>query len=128
MYFVSNRCWFHLFPGDWSWFQLVSGGFSSLQFVHHFSMYKFGHPKITYILSFAYPTVLRKVSVVGVILVCIFYAFWLNTGKCGKNADQNNSDYRHFSRSVMDTVLILHITGPLNQLSRKGKVKKKGLV
>ena len=29
--------------------------------------------------------------------------FSLNVGKCGKNADQNNSEYGHFLRSVVDT-------------------------
>ena len=31
----------------------------------------------------------QKVSIFGVILVCIFPAFRLSTGKCGKNEDQN---------------------------------------
>ena len=31
-----------------------------------------------------------------------FSAFGLNTGKCGKNADQNNSEYGHFLRSCID--------------------------
>ena len=44
-----------------------------------------------------------NVSVFGVILVRIFpefSAFSPNSGKCGKNADQNNSEYGHFLRSV----------------------------
>ena len=32
-----------------------------------------------------------------------FLAFGLNTRKCGKNVDQNNSKYGHFLRSVYDT-------------------------
>ena len=28
------------------------------------------------------------------------YIFSPNVGKCGKNADQNNSEYGHFLRSV----------------------------
>ena len=50
-----------------------------------------------------------KVSAFGVILVCIFPAFSLtsylpefspNVGKCGNDADQNNSKYGHILRSV----------------------------
>ena len=44
-----------------------------------------------------------NVSVFGVILVRIFPefpAFSPNSGKYGKNADQNNSEYGHFLHSV----------------------------
>ena len=30
-----------------------------------------------------------------------FSVFSPNAGKCGKNADQNNSEYGHFLRSVL---------------------------
>ena len=36
--------------------------------------------------------------------------FSLNVGKCGKNADQNNSEYGHFLRSV-----IFHVNLPHSQ-------------
>ena len=52
-------------------------------------------------------------SVLGVILVCIFlHSDWIwrdntclsvfspNTGKCGKNADENNSEYGQFLRNT----------------------------
>ena len=45
-------------------------------------------------------------SVFGVILVRLFALFSSifspNTGKCVKNADQNNSEYGHFLRSVIN--------------------------
>ena len=50
-----------------------------------------------------------KVSVFGVILVPIFPTFFLiqteyeEIVECGKNADQNNSEYRHFLRSENST-------------------------
>ena len=34
-----------------------------------------------------------------------FSVFSLNAGKCGKNADQNNSEYRHFLLSEFDLVI-----------------------
>ena len=41
-----------------------------------------------------------KVFVFAVILGRIFAAFSRITGKCIKNADQNNSEYGHFLRSI----------------------------
>ena len=58
-----------------------------------------------------YPSLRKKASVFGVILVRISPAFGLNTERygdtkylsvfspCGKNADQNNSENGHFLRS-----------------------------
>ena len=42
-----------------------------------------------------------KVSVFGVFLVHIFFAFGLNTERMRENTEQKNSEYEHFTRCIL---------------------------
>ena len=75
-------------------------------------------------LAKPFPTTALKASVFEVILVCIFSTFFRirtgygeirnisvfisNAGKCGKNADQNNSKYGNFLRSERECSVIFY--------------------